>query len=217
MITLKYIATCTYLVVILGTVISLAFARYEYPDQPSIDFTMEVLNAKCKVGCSVCSNLRYICRGLNVTTIPQTFPKTLQYLELGTTKKGPLHIQDGAFRRYQNLIYLDISENHITKITNHSFDGLDQLAYLKKSPAKWVQYLDFIEKSTLFTNFAFHGLTPLKRLKYLDFRGNGRVGLDRMVHRLYTWKRHCSNCTLDYLDLSFTNNVDSNNHEIRSY
>ncbi|CAH1795462.1 unnamed protein product, partial [Owenia fusiformis] len=150
---------------------------------------------------------------MNVTSVPQTFPASIQYLQL-TDIPTVLDIQNYAFKRYINLRYLDISRNQIKTIWQKSLQGLGRLEYLKNSQSG-VMIFDYYSTSSLLRVFEEKALADLRSLKYLDFRGNSMLGLDRVMNRLHPLVK--LNQTIDYLDLSFTNDIDDKSVAIQSY
>ncbi|CAH1790583.1 unnamed protein product [Owenia fusiformis] len=182
--------------------------RYYYPDKPYIDISNET-DQPCPNGCELCTDLRFICHQLNISSIPQNWPVTLQYLELThLPMKRPFPLHNAPFKRYSRLRYLDISYNTLTMIRNNSFDGLYHLEYLKKTDTHgyylYPNYYGHISPGTF---------SSLKRLKYLDLQYNVRMGLDHALLRLRDLPQDTS---LDYVDLSYTNNADIH-HDILSY
>ncbi|CAH1798823.1 unnamed protein product [Owenia fusiformis] len=190
-------------------------ASYQYPDEPYINFTTET-NHTCPQGCSTCSDMRYICTSLNVSTVLQTFPITVQYLQL-TDIPSVLDIENNTFKRYASLRYLDISRNRIKSIVQGSLGGLWKLEYFKISQSGAIIYNYFQKSPRSLKDMDNKTLCDLKALKYLDMRGNNMMSLDRIVDRLIALTKACRNCTTDYLDLSYTNDVDVKNAQIQSY
>ncbi|CAH1775397.1 unnamed protein product [Owenia fusiformis] len=204
---------CIFLCIHIGeTTVS---ARYRYPDKPDINFTMEK-NHTCPHGCSICSDMRYICTTLYVTSVPQTFPASIQYLQL-TDIPTVLDIQNDTFKRYTNLKYLDISGNNIKSIPEESLGGLEKLEYLKIRQSGTIIYNYYTKMSRSLKDMGQKAFCDLKTLKYLEMRGNNRMGLNRMIYSLRALTVACPNCSTDYLDLSYTNDVGFKHAQIQSY
>ena len=82
---------------------------------------------------SVTTSVNCSHRDLNATSIPNTFPNTTEYLNLGFNSISYLNASTCTFRGLFGLHVLDLQYNHILKIKAGCFDDLKSLVELNLS------------------------------------------------------------------------------------
>ena len=81
-----------------------------------------------KIRGSSSSGVKVNCAGKNLMSVPKNLPKEATIIDLHGNEITDL--EGNIFKKYMNLIYLDLSNNKLKKLGRHSFTGLFDLQVL---------------------------------------------------------------------------------------